>query len=295
MFWDIDNIKPGQDFVDVIDSTLDKCPIVVIVIGHRWLVTERNGARRLEDPSDFHRLEIERALQRKAYVVPALVGGAQMPSVDALPPSLRALTRRNAFELTDRGFSHDAKKLIEVIDRALVVIGDKASTQLSKADAAKDGLAAASTIAAGLLGAVRFKINYRSGPTDVKRTRDTSYAWQRVYSAVAFASLKRIRDDVLNARVAESLGGFAGERRFEIESSDWKKFREKFESMGLVTVEKEASSRGGILPWPPEKFESMGLGAIEEVLSLGGTLIWSTTKLGVEVAAVIVKTTAGEA
>ena len=138
VFWDIDNIKPGQDFVDVIDSTLDKCPIVVIVIGHRWLVTERNGARRLEDPSDFHRLEIERALQRKAYVVPALVGGAQMPSVDALPPSLRALTRRNAFELTDRGFSHDAKKLIEVIDRALVVIGDKASTQLSKADAAKE-------------------------------------------------------------------------------------------------------------------------------------------------------------
>ena len=55
----------------------------------RWLgARDAAGRRRLDDPGDFVRLEIELALAARVAVVPVLVEGAAMPSAADLPPSL---------------------------------------------------------------------------------------------------------------------------------------------------------------------------------------------------------------
>lgn len=123
VFLDIDNIPPGEDFVDAIDRTLNECAIVLVVIGPRWLdARDSRGGRRLDSETDFHRLEIERALQRKIRVLPVLVGGAHMPGQTDLPAGLAALARRNAFEVTDRRFNFDAGNLVDAIDKELQAI-----------------------------------------------------------------------------------------------------------------------------------------------------------------------------
>ena len=79
---DIETLAPGMDFVDAINETLGQCDILLALVGRNWLtVTDADGNRRLENPEDFVRLEIEAALARNIRVVPVLVGGAVMPGV----------------------------------------------------------------------------------------------------------------------------------------------------------------------------------------------------------------------
>ena len=52
VFFDVDNIAPGLDFVEVLSERVGNCDALVAVIGKDWLSSaNRNGARRLEDPT----------------------------------------------------------------------------------------------------------------------------------------------------------------------------------------------------------------------------------------------------
>src|SRR5678816_4184658 len=65
VFLDVDTIDPGTDFVQALHASLEQTAAVLIVIGPRWSsVTSADGARRLDSPSDFVRLEVEAALGR---------------------------------------------------------------------------------------------------------------------------------------------------------------------------------------------------------------------------------------
>lgn len=112
LFIDIDRIEPGADFVDVIDHALDGCDVVLAVIGKHWLsVTDSQGRRRLDDPDDYVRLELEAALARGMRLIPVRVQGADMPSSTDLPESLRGIARRQAVELSDHRWRHDVDTL----------------------------------------------------------------------------------------------------------------------------------------------------------------------------------------
>jgi hypothetical protein len=117
VFMDIDTISPGTDFVDVIDQALDKCDVLLAVIGTRWLTTATaDGQRRLDNPEDFVRLEIEKALSRGIRVVPVLVGDASMPATRDLPSSLVGLARRHAFDLSHGRWHTDVLELIRTLE-----------------------------------------------------------------------------------------------------------------------------------------------------------------------------------
>ncbi len=66
---------------------------MVVVIGPDWLTVANERGRRLDDPDDHVRQEIEAALRSGLPLIPALVGGAPVPPVDALPQSLQPLLR----------------------------------------------------------------------------------------------------------------------------------------------------------------------------------------------------------
>jgi len=120
VFMDIDTIEPGTDFVKIIKDALSRCDILLVLIGKGWLnAADATGQRRLDDPEDFVRLEVQTGLESNIVVIPVLVGGAKMPSVQELPDALTGLARRNAFELSDIRRNTDVEKLIEVTKKIL--------------------------------------------------------------------------------------------------------------------------------------------------------------------------------
>jgi hypothetical protein len=120
IFKDVDSIELGDDFVEVITSAVGACDVLLAVIGQEWLtITDAHGRRRLDNPDDFVRLEIEAALARKVRVIPILVDGAGMPRAEELPDSLARLERRQALELSPARFAFDTDRLLKVLDRTL--------------------------------------------------------------------------------------------------------------------------------------------------------------------------------
>jgi hypothetical protein len=121
IFRDVETIEPGVDFVEAIGRALHSCGVLLAVIGPRWAsVQDDAGRRRLDDPNDYTRLEIATALARAdVRVIPVLVEGAQMPAGETLPEDLKALSRRNAIELTDKRWEYDVAQLVETLRKAL--------------------------------------------------------------------------------------------------------------------------------------------------------------------------------
>ena len=92
VFFDVDTIPPGRDFVDVLSERVGKCDALLAVIGKHWVSSANSeNRRRLDDPQDFVRIEIEAALSRNVPVIPVLVDGAAMPHPKDLPDSLTKL------------------------------------------------------------------------------------------------------------------------------------------------------------------------------------------------------------
>lgn len=118
VFMDVDTIRPGADFRDVISQAVESCEVLVTVIGKNWLsLADDGGGRRLDNPQDLVRLEIQSALNRKILLVPALVQGARMPRADQLPTPLAKLARRNAFEISYARWQHDVETLITSLEK----------------------------------------------------------------------------------------------------------------------------------------------------------------------------------
>jgi hypothetical protein len=120
VFMDIDTIKPGQDFVDAIEIAIIQCDALLAIIGPRWLTITAPGSdrRRLDDPLDFVRLEIAKALERNLIVIPVLIDGTPMPAPDALPEPLRKLARLNAHPVSHERFRPDVQRLIAALENA---------------------------------------------------------------------------------------------------------------------------------------------------------------------------------
>jgi TIR domain len=149
VFKDVDSIELGDDFVEVISSAVASCDVLLALIGDRWLtITDEDGQRRLDDPNDFVRVEIEAALTRNVRVIPILVQGARMPRATELPPSLARLIRRQALELHPARFDFDTGRLLRVLDKTLAELRaaqqDAASTKALVEEAPDSGTKAPS-------------------------------------------------------------------------------------------------------------------------------------------------------
>jgi len=129
VFRDVE-IRPGDDFAEVIESAIASSSALLVVLGPQWL-DHRNekGEPRLHEPGDWVRLEIEAALARNTWIVPILVGGAQMPPSSALPDSIQRLSRIQAFELTDRRWDRDVEQLAAMIASRIPALDHAGKTE----------------------------------------------------------------------------------------------------------------------------------------------------------------------
>ena len=177
VFFDVDTIPPGRDFVEVLSERVGKCDALLAVIGKHWVSSaDSNHQRRLDDPNDFVRIEIEAALSRDVPVIPVLVDGAAMPLPEDLPDSLKKLIRRQAVEISHARFDSDAERLTEALSR----IEEEMSRR--EADPPKPTAGAVTAPAARAAGANR-------GPEPSRRPMSAPLSGSRGRSLVYLAVL----------------------------------------------------------------------------------------------------------
>lgn len=122
VFRDHESIVAGEDFAAAIHRAIDASTVVLVVIGPHWVTAvDADGRRRLDDPGDFVRLEIEAALAAGVPILPVLVEGAVMPSAQAVPTSLGAFTRCQAMDLSDTRWRYDAQRLAEALQARFAI------------------------------------------------------------------------------------------------------------------------------------------------------------------------------
>ena len=128
VFRDHDSIVAGEDFADAIRRSVEAATVLLVIVGPRWLnAADAAGRRRLDDPNDFVRLEIELALAADVAVVPVLVEDATMPSQHELPPSLVEFSRCQAVELSDTRWHYDSDQLVAALQSRFAIESDAAS------------------------------------------------------------------------------------------------------------------------------------------------------------------------
>ncbi|HEY1731445.1 MAG TPA: PASTA domain-containing protein [Terriglobales bacterium] len=122
VFMDVAAIEAGRDFRKVIDESVATCGVLLAIIGKNWVdAKDDNGQRRLDDATDFVRLETASALRRDIPVIPILVRGAKMPRAEELPEDLRDLAYRNCVELTHARWNSDLELLTNALRRQLKI------------------------------------------------------------------------------------------------------------------------------------------------------------------------------
>ena len=117
VFKDVDSIPLGIDFRQHLEAALSQCRVLLAVMGERWSGTDAATAkRRIDDPSDHVRLELELALARNIPVIPVLVRNFSIPAPDKFPHSLQSLAYRNGINVRpDPDFHGDMDRLIKGI------------------------------------------------------------------------------------------------------------------------------------------------------------------------------------
>jgi formylglycine-generating enzyme required for sulfatase activity len=118
VFKDVDNIPLGVDFRQVLTTEVAKCDVMLVIIGRQWVtMSDERSQRRLDNASDFVRIEVEAALARNIPVIPVLVQNAPMPQERGLPASLVPLAYRNGIAVRGDPYFHgDMDLLIRRLD-----------------------------------------------------------------------------------------------------------------------------------------------------------------------------------
>jgi len=122
VFRDLVDIPAGADFRTILEQETNGCDVMLVIIGPLWAgITDVNGNKRLFDPGDFTRIEVESGLRRikdcKVTVIPVLVMDAAMPFAGEIPESLGQLTYQNAISIHDDPyFDFDMDRLIHAIN-----------------------------------------------------------------------------------------------------------------------------------------------------------------------------------
>lgn len=116
VFMDVDSVPLGRKFGHILRDAVEKCHVLLPIIGPRWLDTcDEQGNRRLNNKDDWVRIELAAALQRGIPLVPILVGNAAFPKAAELPKDIKELVDYNGLFVRHESFDSDINKLIRHI------------------------------------------------------------------------------------------------------------------------------------------------------------------------------------
>ena len=113
IFFDIDNLRPGERFDEKLIRALDESNVFLAIIGPKWLqlLEERERAKQI----DYVRQEIQLALSKEMLFVPVIVDNARLPEPNVLPADIRSLAMHQKHEVAHERFGRDVDALVEAI------------------------------------------------------------------------------------------------------------------------------------------------------------------------------------
>jgi len=89
---------------------------MLVMMGHYWAsLTDEQGARRIDNPGDYPRMEVAAALKRGIRVIPVLAGNTPLPKREELPGEIAGLVDRQVLRLSREDFDADMKRLMSSV------------------------------------------------------------------------------------------------------------------------------------------------------------------------------------
>jgi hypothetical protein len=120
VFRDATSLEPGLDFRDELRRRLQRCTVLVVLIGPTWLIArDENGHRRLDNSGDYVRMEIAESLKRGIRVLPITLNTVRLPLADELPSEIADLAHRQSRVFRSRFYNSDFEQIVSVIDEEI--------------------------------------------------------------------------------------------------------------------------------------------------------------------------------
>ncbi len=117
IFMDTQSIKVGSIWPNKLKNAIKTANVVIIVIGKKWLkIADEDGRRRIDDPNDWVRKEIENAEKVNALIMPVLVDGAVFPNKNALPKAIEFVSEIMFIPIRRDYWDHDILLLLKQIE-----------------------------------------------------------------------------------------------------------------------------------------------------------------------------------
>jgi ABC-type multidrug transport system ATPase subunit len=118
IFMDVEDIRPGEDFVVKLKSAISQSAVLLAIIGPEWLsITGEDGNPRIHNDGDYVRKELELAIKYQKKVMPITIRGARMVSANKVPASLEKFASIQATDLRHKNFELDAKAIILLLEQ----------------------------------------------------------------------------------------------------------------------------------------------------------------------------------
>jgi formylglycine-generating enzyme required for sulfatase activity len=130
-FYDKDGLKPGMKWPDELAQKVKKARVVLVLIADlsKWIGVGVEG-RRIDDPDDWVRLEVEHALaDTQKLVIPVLFNDGQLPTEKGLPESCRGLLKCQSIRITDANWARDLAPLLARLREHLGIAEDPQNRQ----------------------------------------------------------------------------------------------------------------------------------------------------------------------
>jgi hypothetical protein len=120
VFMDTSDIPLGEEWPAALRGAVQNASVVLAVIGPGWLTAQDEyGRRRLDDPDDWVRQEIQLGLELDKTIMPLLVRHSSMVPPVALPPEISSLSSRHAFSIRTESWPHDVQFVLRELERHL--------------------------------------------------------------------------------------------------------------------------------------------------------------------------------
>jgi hypothetical protein len=117
VFRDATSLEPGRDFREELRRRLKRSTVLVVVIGPDWLTARDSaGRRRLDNSTDYVRMEIAESLSRSISVLPVTLNDVRQPLADELPPDIEELAYRQSCVFRSRNYQADFSEIMRIID-----------------------------------------------------------------------------------------------------------------------------------------------------------------------------------
>lgn len=110
----------GTTWPDDVPAAIRAADVVVVLIGPEWLTTGDDfGRRRIDNPDDWVRRELEVAFDADVDVIPIAFGGAGIPPPEALPEAIAWLSGRQALVVRGDHWDEELQPLLNELELRL--------------------------------------------------------------------------------------------------------------------------------------------------------------------------------